>query len=120
MPWPATSRVPKDVPYEYILRRFDDSLGPKQLSDIYEQMVEEARHILALDDVGHVPHNFMLGRNWMMVIPRSKSNVGGAYSNTLGLLGMVSVASNDELRRWLDQDPHKIVEQLGVPIQKKD
>lgn len=119
-PWPATSSRPKDIPYEYILRRYDDSLGPKQLTDIYGQMVEEARHILALDPGSHVPHNFMLGRNWMLVIPRRNSNVGGAYSNTLGLLGMVSVASNDELRRWLDQGPLNVVAQLGVAIHTKD
>ncbi|KAK6086154.1 ap4a phosphorylase 2 [Seiridium cupressi] len=115
-PWPAMSRRPAHIPYQYILRGFDDDLGPKQLFDVYTQMVDEARRILdpGAATSSYVPHNFMLGRNWMLVIPRRKAGVGGAYSNTLGLLGMVSVASNDELRCWLDQGPLGVIQQLGV------
>ncbi|KAI0126989.1 hypothetical protein BJ170DRAFT_425732 [Xylariales sp. AK1849] len=115
-PWPETSRGPINAPYEYILRRFDGDLGPKQLTDVYEQMVIEAREILKLDahTSRHVPHNLVLGRNWILVIPRMKAGVGGAYGNALAMLGMVSVASKEELGCWVDQGPDHVISQLGV------
>ncbi|KAH6651579.1 hypothetical protein BKA67DRAFT_537445 [Truncatella angustata] len=117
-PWPSTSRAPRNIPYEYVLRRFDRSLGPKQLIDIYRKMIGQAKEILGLEATeAHVPHNLMMGKSWMMVIPRRKAHVRGAYSNTLGLFGMVSVANHEELGRWVDQGPLKVVEQLGVPRQ---
>lgn len=150
-PWPASAAAssgpgggvggvgpPAHVPYEYILRRFDAALGPKQVLAIYDQMLVEARRILGLaapreedgDEYGdqetederrrrrHVPHNLALGRNWILVIPRTKAGVDGAYGNTLGMLGMVSVASHDELDCWLRQGPHNVVAQLGVPARR--
>ncbi|ETS84576.1 hypothetical protein PFICI_02601 [Pestalotiopsis fici W106-1] len=119
-PWPekvvtaASAKKPAGVPYEYILRRFDADLGPKQITDMYEGMMNEAARILGLDPTAHIPHNFMLARNWMLVIPRTKAGYGGAYSNTLGMLGMVSVANRDELKCWMSQGPHKIIQELGV------
>ncbi|KAI4595266.1 hypothetical protein KJ359_006940 [Pestalotiopsis sp. 9143b] len=124
-PWPEKAGGrPAHVPYQYILRRFDADLGPKQLTDMYEQMMKEAAHILGIEDddatPAHIPHNFMLARNWMLVIPRQKAGIGGAYSNTLGMLGMVSVANKDELKLWLNQGPLKIIEQLGVAAAQKN
>ncbi|KAH8681867.1 hypothetical protein BX600DRAFT_447416 [Xylariales sp. PMI_506] len=118
LPWPeaSPSAEPENLPYRYILRRFEADLGPKQLTDLYKQMMVEARQILGLDKQGavHVAHNVLLGRRWILVIPRRKAGVGGAYANSLGMLGMVSVASKEELDLWLDQGPHSVVSQLGV------
>jgi ATP adenylyltransferase/5',5'''-P-1,P-4-tetraphosphate phosphorylase II len=119
----ASSFSAANVPYEYILRRFDADLGPKQVMDIYAQMLGEARQMLGLDasaasSRNHVPHNLALGRNWILVIPRTKAGVDGAYGNTLGMLGMVSVASHDELDCWLRQGPNNVVAQLGVAARR--
>ena len=67
----------------------------------------------ASDD--HIPHNVALGRNWIIVIPRRAAGVRGAYGNTLSMLGMVSVATEDELRCWLSQGPREVQSQLGIP-----
>ncbi|KAI1843621.1 hypothetical protein JX265_007407 [Neoarthrinium moseri] len=117
IPWPESGKQPANIPYEYVLRRFDADLGPKQVADVYEQMIEEARAILGTQNSSdrHVPHNVVLGRNWILVIPRRKGGVGGAYANALGMLGMVSVASKDELQCWIDQGLSEVVAQLGVP-----
>lgn len=117
VPWPAATLEAMDAPYRYLLRRFDAALGPKQITDLYEQMMAQARAMLGLGDAtsAHVPHNVALGRNWILVIPRRKAGVGGAYANTLGMLGMVSVANDEELRCWLDQGPVEVLSQLGVP-----
>ncbi|KAK6833843.1 phosphorylase [Apiospora arundinis] len=119
-PWPETTAgdvAPAKIPYQYILRRFEGDLGPKQIHDLYGQMMIEARKILGLDPRSpeHVPHNVALGRNWILVIPRRKAGVKGAYANTLGLLGMISVANEAELRCWLDQGAVEVLKQLGVP-----
>jgi ATP adenylyltransferase/5',5'''-P-1,P-4-tetraphosphate phosphorylase II len=115
-PWPELSTQSIKAPYEYILRRFGEDLGPKQVADIYGQMMTEARKILGPDTTSsnHIPHNLILGRSWILVIPRRKPGVGGAYSNSLGMIGMVSVASNEELKCWIDQGPAQVISQLGV------
>lgn len=117
-PWPATSDGPPCwAPYQFIFRRFDSNLDSKQITNLYGQLMAETRHILGLDATSssHIPHNVALGRNWIIVIPRRKAGVGGAYANTLGMLGMISVASEEELRSWLDQGPEEVLSQLGVP-----
>ncbi|KAK8035476.1 hypothetical protein PG993_010471 [Apiospora rasikravindrae] len=118
-PWPETTAAdaPVKTPYQYILRRFENDLGPKQITDLYGQMMVEARKILRIDpnSSDHVPHNVALGRNWILVIPRRKAGFNGAYANTLGLLGMVSVANEAELRCWLDQGAAKVLRELAVP-----
>ncbi|KAK7954283.1 hypothetical protein PG988_014977 [Apiospora saccharicola] len=118
-PWPETTAGDTVVktPYQYILRRFENDLGPKQIHDLYAQMMVEARRILKIDPRSseHIPHNVALGRNWILVIPRRKAGFNGAYANTLGLLGMISVANEAELHCWLDQGAVEVLKQLGVP-----
>lgn len=116
VPWPESSTESIKAPYQYLLRRFEGDLGPKQVADIYGQMMIEAREILGPDtsSSSHIPHNLVLGRHWILVIPRTKPGVGGAYSNSLGMMGMVSVASEEELKCWFDLGPTEVISQLGV------
>lgn len=116
-PWPETSKEPPNTPYEYVLRRFESDIGPKEVLAVYEQMLAKLKSLLGLDDSlsAHFPHNVALGRNWIIVIPRRNPGVGGAYGNTLSMLGMVSVATDDELKCWLSQGPRQVQSQLGVP-----
>lgn len=117
MPWPETSKEPPNTPYEYILRRFGEEVGPKDVLHIYDQMISKLKSLLGLNDSSsdHFPHNVALGRNWIIVIPRRNPGVGGAYGNTLSMLGMISVATDDELKCWLSQGPRQVQSQLGVP-----
>ncbi|ORY57766.1 ATP adenylyltransferase-domain-containing protein [Pseudomassariella vexata] len=119
-PWPARAGdVQAKVPYEFILRRFEHQTGPEQVVEVYEQMVVKAREMLGVSDDSslseHVPHNLVMGKNWMLLIPRRKAGCGGAYANALGMLGMVSVANSEELRCWKAQGPWQVLEELGLP-----
>ena len=120
-PWPETCKDPPNPPYEYVLRRFDNAIGAEGVLSIYEQAMADLRSCFgpaqnggaAPDD--HIPHNVALGKNWIIVIPRRNAGVGGAYGNTLSMLGMVSVATEEELECWLAQGPREVQSQLGIP-----
>ncbi|RYP48441.1 hypothetical protein DL769_011201 [Monosporascus sp. CRB-8-3] len=117
IPWPETSSEPPNTPYEFVLRRFESELAPHEALVIYEQMMAEVRSLLGLNGTpsDYVPHNVALGQGWILVIPRRNAGVGGAYGNTLSMLGMVSVATKEELRCWLSQGPREVQSQLGIP-----
>ncbi|RYP23260.1 hypothetical protein DL765_001169 [Monosporascus sp. GIB2] len=117
IPWPETSSEPPNTPYEFVLRRFESGLAPHEALIIYEQMMAEVRSLLGLNGTpsDYVPHNVALGQGWILVIPRRNAGVGGAYGNTLSMLGMVSVATKEELKCWLSQGPREVQSQLGIP-----
>jgi ATP adenylyltransferase/5',5'''-P-1,P-4-tetraphosphate phosphorylase II len=92
-----------------------------ELTAAYDDMLEKATGVSPFDDVsgpetkGHaVPHNMILTRRWMAVLPRSRASVNGAETNALGMLGFIAVPSRDKCEVWLEQGPMDVLEKLFV------
>lgn len=77
--------------------------GIQELVRIYEELLRQAQEALGLPLEGSdiaIPHNVVIVKEWMMVIPRRKSRSGLASANAAGMMGMVWVTCKGELEAW--------------------
>lgn len=106
------------VPYRYFLQRFGSaSPSARELLDIYKKLLSDATCTLSTESSSQAktcPHNVVLVKEWMLVIPRRKSNVNGVSANGAGMLGMVWVTDEAKLEQWKSLGPRWTLSQLGV------
>ncbi|KAJ5163527.1 uncharacterized protein N7500_005357 [Penicillium coprophilum] len=106
--------------FVHFLQRFEDSTGcvgnGEHLLEIYQSLLHQARGALGLltEDVP-CPHNFILTRRWMMVIPRRAKEFHGITANSAGMMGSVYIWNHDQLNAWKDIGPMKVLAGLGLP-----
>ncbi|KIW89483.1 uncharacterized protein Z519_09639 [Cladophialophora bantiana CBS 173.52] len=115
---------PESVPFRYFIRRIEpgtdgalDSLLP-----IYERLRNEAYEAWQAytgDTLDYFPHNMMLTKRWMMVVPRRRvAAAQGATANAAGMMGMVWVTNTQQMDRWQQPGPAQVLAELGVPTGK--
>jgi len=114
----STHDFPK-MPYRYFCSDFADhgSGMPKKeaLFTVYRKFLGQCKELLNGAADACVPHNVILTKHWMMVIPRTKRKFDGSSSvNAPGMLGMIWLKRDDELTRWKELGPAKVLGQLGV------
>ena len=49
-----------------------------------------------------IPHNVLIDRHWMLVIPRRAAGWNGVTGNAPAMLGIVCVSKTDTAERWVD------------------
>ncbi|KAF4495998.1 5, 5 -P-1,P-4-tetraphosphate phosphorylase 2 [Fusarium agapanthi] len=114
-----------EVPFRWFFHRFGHSKpGVDDLVTIYSDLLRKAT------DVGQgqsenadnappdaaVPHNFLLTQRWMMVLPRRRAAVNKeAGANAIGMIGVIAVATQDEIDNWFRIGPATALAELGVP-----
>lgn len=114
------------VPFQWYYRR----LGPSQdvttseLVDTYNQLMSSALKAYEAStgiangvnpDVSY-PHNVILSKRWMTVIPRTHGDVNNQVAaNALGMLGLVAVAKQATIDKWIQLGPVESLAILGVP-----
>ncbi|KAK0705632.1 hypothetical protein B0H67DRAFT_388268 [Lasiosphaeris hirsuta] len=117
--------VADGVPYVYFMERFrgqEGWLAPGGLEGVYRGLLGRAERALEAGGEGEVeegravPHNVLLTRDWMAVIPRRKPGVRGANANAPAMLGMVWLADEEVLGRWLGIGPSVVLADVGVPV----
>lgn len=108
------------VPFVHFLYRFNDSAASAaEVFDIYQQFLSDCRRALAVpDDQIEVPHNTVITKRWIVVIPRSKENIDGTTANSAGMMGSVWLNNEAQLEKWLAQGPSWVLSQLGLPAAK--
>jgi ATP adenylyltransferase/5',5'''-P-1,P-4-tetraphosphate phosphorylase II len=113
------------VPYVYFLHRFKseelqaEPSTTEHIYSVYISLLDKARECLgiSLADVNAaVPHNAILVKDWIMVIPRRSGNFKGLMANGAGMLGMPTVSTSDQLRRWQDEGPARALAKLGIAL----
>jgi len=104
------------APFQYFLHQIEDPFTPaKCLVEIYIGLLAQAKESLGISgDIQPCPHNVVLMKEWMMVIPRTKADMDGASANAAGMLGMVWVAKEEEMDRWMRLGPAEVLAQVGV------
>jgi ATP adenylyltransferase/5',5'''-P-1,P-4-tetraphosphate phosphorylase II len=117
----------KPIPFKYFLSRFperwlrNEEGGPSEsrageVTDVYRGLLDKARKALQIESVDeHVPHNVILVKEWIMVIPRRGGKVGGSAVNAAGMIGMVWVKSDEELTEWTNLGIDESLAEFGVP-----
>ncbi|GIJ86415.1 hypothetical protein Asppvi_005303 [Aspergillus pseudoviridinutans] len=113
---------PGVTPFHYVLRclrglDFENPDCPSKLSEVYQELLAEAKERLgqsaSTNTEGYFPHNVVLVREWMIVIPRRSNNFEGITANAAAMMGSVWLKSEDELDRWKQVGPTKALAGLG-------
>jgi len=117
--------VKPDVPFQWFYRRFDlAKMAPEDILAIYNELLQKATELGAglsenakgLPHGAVVPHNMLVTKRWMIVLPRRRAAVNKeAGANALGMIGVIAVATQKEIDNWIEIGPAKALEELGVP-----
>jgi ATP adenylyltransferase len=107
------------VPFKFFMHRFQNGL-PRvgEILSIYEALLRQAGAAMgraAEEKDTAVPHNVVMDRNWLVVIPRRAAGWDGADTNAAGMLGMIWVHSEEKMNLWLGKGPANVLAQIGVP-----
>jgi ATP adenylyltransferase/5',5'''-P-1,P-4-tetraphosphate phosphorylase II len=107
------------VPYKYFLHLFaKPGMKHNTADDVYEvyrDLLHKCRS--ALGSV-HCPHNLILTREWLLVIPRRYPE-NGKYMELLpngaGMMGMVTAAEQEKIDEWMSEGPATVLGAFGLP-----
>lgn len=106
-------------PFKFFMHRFRGRVPqPDELLAIYRALLRRAERALghaALEGEPAVPHNVVMDRNWMVVVPRRSADWDGISTNAAGMLGMAWVSDEEKMRLWLERGPSNVLARLGVP-----
>ncbi|KAK6823152.1 hypothetical protein RU639_005914 [Aspergillus parasiticus] len=112
------------VPFEWFYRRFEGKINPATLLGVYSDLLEQAtkvgggrgEHAASAPSGAVCPHNMILTKRWMVVLPRRRGAVNKeAGVNSLGMLGIIAVATTKEIDSWVSLGLTKSLAELGVP-----
>ncbi|CAI7653953.1 unnamed protein product [Penicillium glandicola] len=112
------------VPFEWFYRRFEGEVTPTTLFGAYRDLLEEATKV-AVDYTASepsappgtvCPHNMIFTKRWMIVLPRRRGAINKeAGVNSLGMLGVIAVATTKEIDNWVKLGLTESLAELGVP-----
>ncbi|KAH7347582.1 putative phosphorylase [Plectosphaerella cucumerina] len=114
------------VPYAYFLHRFTHQPTRKtrptsrEVFDTYNSLLAKARQHLgnAADDSDTpCPHNIILLKDWILVIPRRPVNNSGFMTNAAGMMGMIITSTEEQAQKWLDKGVSAALAECGIPPQ---
>ncbi|XEU94862.1 hypothetical protein FSHL1_000146 [Fusarium sambucinum] len=117
-----STQEPK-VPFEWFYHRFDDiSDARSEGAKIYQQLLQQATEVWKASTGKNVPegeacpHNVAFTSRWIVVIPRRSAAVNKeAGVNSLGMLGVIAVATEKEIENWVRLGLTDSLRELGVP-----
>lgn len=135
---PESSKDEPEVPFHWFHHRFGEScqdnqhsattprnITPTDLAKIYADLLAQAAAVTkgetehddtSLPGAAACPHNLVFTRRWMLVIPRRRGAVQKTIAaNAIGMLGVIPVASREEMDDWVKLGPANALRELGVP-----
>ncbi|KAK3902249.1 hypothetical protein C8A05DRAFT_44284 [Staphylotrichum tortipilum] len=125
-PDPATFVLWPDVeglkpPFRFFRYRFGPGGLPEadELARIYRALLRRAERALGcrvLLGEAAIPHNVVLDRRWLVVIPRRAAGWEGADANAAGMLGLMWLSSEEKAKLWAEKGPAAVLARLGVPV----
>jgi ATP adenylyltransferase/5',5'''-P-1,P-4-tetraphosphate phosphorylase II len=109
------SKTPPPVPFKYFIEHFEDEPSTEALSAAYERLLVKTREALGLpEDAKRCPHNMILVKEWMMLIPRRKALVEETTVNAAGMMGLIWATSDEDIEAWRKMGPAKVLAEVGV------
>ncbi|KAJ5098088.1 hypothetical protein N7532_005089 [Penicillium argentinense] len=105
-------------PFVHFLQRFRDLreghiTSSDQLLWVYQRLLQQTRESLKIDQ-DPCPHNVVLTKRWIVIVPRTTKVFKGITSNAPGMLGSVYISNHDQLRAWKEVGPTKALAELGL------
>jgi len=118
-PWPDAAD-PRP-PFLAFWHRFQAGLPTtNSILDIYRNLVQRAETAIGHPAVGGgpaIPHNVIMTRDWLVVVPRRAAGWEGADTNAAGMLGMICVHNEEKMHVWLNHGPINVLTRLGFPAE---
>jgi ATP adenylyltransferase len=122
--WPDSKT--SEPPFKAFICRFKPQAGPppaEVLAGFYRELLRRAEK-----SVGHVtlegeaalPHNVIMTRDWLVVIPRQAASWDGAATSAPGMLGMVWLHNEETMNLWVNRGPVNVLRRLGFPAEDTD
>ncbi|KAL6835708.1 ATP adenylyltransferase domain-containing protein [Trichoderma sp. SZMC 28015] len=121
----ASSDNPPKVPFHWFYQRIDvANTDAKGLTEVYRNLLQQAtavgqglaQHADSAPQGAACPHNFIMSKRWMIVIPRRRAGINKeAGANALGMLGVIAVATRAEIDNWIRLGLSESLRELGVP-----
>ena len=119
--WPDYASGSGDCPppLVHFIQRYEQLPGGSikdtaQLLEIYLGMLQKAREVLQLSDDVPCPHNFIMTKKWMLVIPRRAKLYNEISANSPGMLGSVYISNHEQVDRWKEFGPVTTLTHLGL------
>lgn len=116
-PWLNLDDNADAVPFAYHAD-YTCGVDPTSCLEAYEAGIATLERTLGREtelENGVPPHNMLMDRGRLVVIPRRADGIGGLGANSGGMLGMIWTQSAEMMQKWLDVDPHKLLGAAGVP-----
>lgn len=118
----SSTEEPK-LPFEWFYHRFEDSATAySKGAEIYLHLLQQATETWETSTGKNVPdgqacpHNVAFTSRWIVVIPRRSAAVNKqAGVNSLGMLGVIAVATEKEIDNWVKLGLTNSLKELGVP-----
>ena len=114
-----------DVPFQWFYRRFEsESITPFELTKMYNDLLNQATtvgdgrsdHYDNRPSGAACPHNMILTSRWMLVLPRRRAAINKeAGVNSMGMLGLIAVATKQEMDKLVQLGLTDALRELGVP-----
>lgn len=105
------------LPYKYFCIDFADQKQPSKdwLLKTYKNLLGQCEELLSGKPGESVPHDVVLTKKWMLVIPRLRRNFEGSSDvNAAGMIGMIWLKYDEEVAKWMELGPAKVLGHLGV------
>jgi ATP adenylyltransferase/5',5'''-P-1,P-4-tetraphosphate phosphorylase II len=112
------------IPYKYFIHSFktisekgERKIDGRAVFDIYVGLLAKCKEILGIpenESKSVCPHNVVLVKEWMVVIPRRCGNFQGLSANSVGMMGMPTIITDQQFQQWVNVGPAKVLGELGV------
>jgi ATP adenylyltransferase/5',5'''-P-1,P-4-tetraphosphate phosphorylase II len=106
------------IPFAYFAHHFTSGFSSTpavELLSIYENLLAQTRSVLGVSETDVTPHNVILWRDWIILVPRRRAAVEKASANAAGMLGSIWVPDRSGVDEWLSLGSKNVLMELGVP-----
>lgn len=106
------------IPFQYFSHHFAQGFGEASASDllkVYEGLLGRVRDALGESGTEVRPHNVILWKDWMIVIPRRTAALEKASANAAGMLGSIWAPDRCGVDEWMRLGCRRVLKELGVP-----
>ncbi|KAL2260902.1 hypothetical protein VTK26DRAFT_4955 [Humicola hyalothermophila] len=118
--WPDDARAQARLPFKAFVHRFEGGTLPAATAilGVYRDLLREAEQSVGAaprDGGPAIPHNAVMDRNWLVVVPRRAAKWNGVGANAAAMLGMVWAENNDKMDAWMRLGPANVLRHVGFP-----
>ncbi|TWU74868.1 hypothetical protein ED733_002540 [Metarhizium rileyi] len=117
-PWRNLDENSDAMPFTYFEKKLGMNSNAEASLAAYTaalEMVQRTRGCEISQQDRAPPHNVIMDRDRILVIPRRAAGNGLVGVNAMGMLGMIWTQSEESLQLWLDAGPHTVLEHVGFP-----